>query len=44
MILSNVTFLHHLADLADAKIMPRYRIDISVHTRPKEGYTSASVT
>ena len=40
----DTAFLHRLADLADAETMPRYRTDIAVDTKPKEGYTFDPVT
>jgi histidinol phosphatase-like enzyme (inositol monophosphatase family) len=44
MILPDAAFLHHLADLADAETMPRYRADIAIDTKPKAGYTFDPVT
>jgi histidinol phosphatase-like enzyme (inositol monophosphatase family) len=44
MILPDAAFLHRLADLADAETMPRYRTNIAVDTKVKEGYTFDPVT
>lgn len=44
MTLPDAAFLHHLADIADAETMPRYRTDLAVNTKPKEGYTFDPVT
>ncbi len=44
MILPDTAFLHRLADLADAETMPRYRTDIAVDTKVKEGYSFDPVT
>ncbi|WP_380931704.1 histidinol-phosphatase [Sphingomonas qilianensis] len=44
MTLPDAAFLHRLADLADAETMPRYRADIAVDNKPKEGYTFDPVT
>jgi len=40
----DAAFLHRLADIADAETMPRYRTDIAVDTKPKEGTTFDPVT
>lgn len=37
-------FLHRLADIADAETMPRYRTDLAIDTKVKEGYTFDPVT
>jgi histidinol phosphatase-like enzyme (inositol monophosphatase family) len=42
--LPDATFLHRLADIADAQTLPRYRTDIAVDTKPKEGTTFDPVT
>ena len=44
MILPDAAFLHRLADLADAETLPRYRTDIAVETKVKEGYSFDPVT
>jgi len=44
MIFTDAAFLHRLADLADAETMPRYRPDIAVDTKVKEGYSFDPVT
>jgi histidinol phosphatase-like enzyme (inositol monophosphatase family) len=38
------TFLHRLADIADAQTMPRYRIELALETKFKEGYAFDPVT
>ncbi len=43
MILPDAAFLHRLADLADAETLPRYRTDIAVETKVKEGYSRSQV-
>ena len=40
----DATFLHRLADIADAQTMPRYRTELAVDTKFKEGYTFDPVT
>jgi len=40
----DATFLHRLADIADAETMPRYRTDLAIDTKAKDGYTFDPVT
>ena len=40
----DTTFLHRLADIADAQTMPRYRTELAIDTKFKEGYTFDPVT
>ncbi|MFM0287174.1 histidinol-phosphatase [Paraburkholderia megapolitana] len=42
--LPDISFLHHLADIADAQTLPRYRTGLAVDTKFKEGYTFDPVT
>lgn len=44
MTLPDADFLHHLADIADAETLRRFRTDLAVDTKPKEGYTFDPVT
>lgn len=36
--------MHHLADIADAQTLPRFRTNLVIDTKPKEGYTFDPVT
>ncbi|TIU02208.1 MAG: histidinol-phosphatase [Mesorhizobium sp.] len=38
------SFLHRLADLADAETLPRYMVELAVDTKPKPGYRFDPVT
>lgn len=40
----DTAFLHRLADLADAETMPRFRTELAVNTKFKEGYSFDPVT
>lgn len=40
----DAAFLHRLADIADAETMPRYRTELAIDTKVKEGYTFDPVT
>jgi histidinol phosphatase-like enzyme (inositol monophosphatase family) len=40
----DTAFLHRLADIADAETMPRYRTELAIDTKVKEGYTFDPVT
>lgn len=40
----DAAFLHHLADIADAETMPRYRTEQVIDTKVTEGYTFDPVT
>ncbi len=40
----DAAFLHHLADLADAETLRRYRTDLTIETKPKQGYRFDPVT
>ncbi|TIT51901.1 MAG: inositol monophosphatase, partial [Mesorhizobium sp.] len=42
--LPDSSFLHHLADLADAETLPRYLVDLAVETKVKAGYRFDPVT
>ncbi|PBC03823.1 histidinol-phosphatase [Mesorhizobium sp. WSM3860] len=42
--LPDSSFLHHLADLADAETLPRYLVDLAVETKVKAGYGFDPVT
>lgn len=44
MTIPDAAFLHYLADIADAETLPRYRHDLAIETKPKEGYTFDPVT
>jgi histidinol phosphatase-like enzyme (inositol monophosphatase family) len=44
MTMPDAAFLHHLADIADAETLPRYRTAIDVDTKLKDGYTFDPVT
>lgn len=44
MSMPDADFLHRLADLADAETLRRYRTDITIETKPREGYTFDPVT
>ena len=37
-------FLHHLADVADRETLPRFRTELAIDTKFKEGYTFDPVT
>jgi histidinol phosphatase-like enzyme (inositol monophosphatase family) len=42
--LPDAAFLHHLADIADAETLPRYRTPLAVETKVKPGYSFDPVT
>src|SRR5689334_11523490 len=42
--LPDASFLHRLADVADAQTLPRFRTGLSVETKPKDGCTFDPVT